>query len=356
MMTIVNRYIAKSVIIATFLVLLVVTALSFLISLLEELRDIGVGDYHFFEALMHAVLLMPHNVYQFFPMLMMLGGILGLGALASHQELIVMQASGVSVYRIAWAVLQGALALVMIATFLGEYVAPHASFLASQRKDSAQNRGQAVATTAGVWIHEGNNFIHIDRVTGQHHLEGVTRYEFDLSHQLLNAYYVESMDFENQHWQLHHMVTTAFLPNRTKSQSFAEATWTLKLNPNLLNVGVIEAPELSLPQLRHYFGHFAQDSAEANRFRFEFWKRIFQPLTTLVMILLAIPFVFVAPRSVTMGWRILLGVMIGFAFYIVNSFLGQLSVVYQLSPFFAALLPIVLFASVGGVLMTRAGR
>ena len=87
--------------------------------------------------------------------------------------------------------------------------------------------------------------------------------------------------------------------------------------------------------------------------RIPLWKRIFQPLTTLVMILLAIPFVLGSSRSVTMGWRVLFGIVFGFTFYILNAFLGQFSVVFQLSPLLAAILPTVLFAVLGVILALK---
>ncbi|HLB57257.1 MAG TPA: LptF/LptG family permease, partial [Gammaproteobacteria bacterium] len=98
--TILFRYIAKSVIVSTALVFLVILALSFIISLVTELRDTGVGDYGFTQAIEHVILMLPHVLYQFFPMLMLLGGVLGLGVLASNQELIVMRTSGLSIRSI----------------------------------------------------------------------------------------------------------------------------------------------------------------------------------------------------------------------------------------------------------------
>jgi len=94
-MTILQRYIIKTVLTATALVVLVMVGLIFLVDVLDELRDVGTGDYGFPQALLHVVLLMPHNLYQFFPMMVLLGGVIGLGILASHQELVVMRAAGV---------------------------------------------------------------------------------------------------------------------------------------------------------------------------------------------------------------------------------------------------------------------
>lgn len=353
MILLINRYIAKSVLLATLLVLLLVTGLTYLITLLGELKDIGSGDYGLLQAVIHALLVLPHDIYEFFPMLVLLGGLTGLGSLAAYQELIVMRTSGMSIGRIARAVLGAALVLIVIGLLIGEALAPRLYDLGDQYKTAALSGGQAVSTQSGLWVHEGNNFLHIDSVMPHNHLEGVTRYEFDANHKLLASYYVKSMDYVQKQWQVHDVVETSFANDKTISRTIPESTWDLHVTPSILNVGLLEPEEMSLQRLAKYIHHLTSNKLQAIDFQFSFWKRILAPLTTLVMLLLAIPFVFAAPRSMSGGWRILLGVAVGFVFYILDALLAQLSIVFQLSPFIAALLPIVLFALLGYGLMLR---
>ncbi len=346
-MTILYKYIAKSVLAATALVILVMLALTFIINFLDELRDIGTGDYGFSSAVLHVLLELPNNLYQFFPMIALLGGVIGLGVLASNQELIVMRAAGFSIRKIATANLGAALILIFVVTLAGEWIAPKAHQMAEVQKQSAENGGQAIATAAGVWIHEGNNFLNVNQVMGLHHLKGVTRYQFDDKHRLLAAYYIKSLDYEGKQWVMHDAVKTTFANNQAHGEKLAKGSWDLALNPQLLNVGLTEPSAMSLSQLREYSQHLVENGLQATDFQFEFWKRIFQPLSTLVMILLALPFVLRSSRSVTMGWRVLLGISIGFIFYILNAFVGQFSVVFQFYPLLAALTPSLLCAALG---------
>lgn len=352
-MKIIQRYIAKHVMMSTALVFVVVLILSFIINLLGELRDIGTGEYGFGQAVLHVIFMQPHTLYQLFPMLILLGGVLGLGILASGHELIVMRASGLSVKQITAAVIVAAVLLIILATLAGELIAPRANFLADQRKSSAQTNGQAVATTSGVWIHEGNNFLHIEHVLDRDHLEGVTRYEFNDKHQLMAAYYAKSLHFSNHQWILQDLIKTTVNNDKTVSQQFPVAMWNLKLTPNYLAVGLIQPEAMTLRKLADYSYYLRQNHLQSSSYQLELWKRIVQPLTTLVMILLAIPFVFTAPRSMSAGKRILFAIFIGFIFYIINAFVGQFSIVFQFPPVTAALIPTVLFAAVGYLLMLR---
>lgn len=345
-MMILSRYIAKTVIQVTLLVSLVVLGLTYFINFLGELRDIGVGDYGVIQAAMHVLLELPHAVYQLFPMLVLLGGIIGLGALATHRELTVMQISGMSMRHILGAVLMAALILNILVLPLGEILSPRGHYLADKHKSIAQSGGQAIATEKGVWFHEGNNFFHIQNVITPRYLEGVTRYEFDHRHQLLAAYYSKTMRYTAGQWHLADVVKTRFNQDHTQREAISAATWDIMLKPQFLKIGLLEPDEMPLPQLRDYIQHLVQNGLHASEFQFNFWKRVFTPLTIMIMLLLAVPFVFAAPRS-SMGLRLLLGILLGFVFYILNSLLGQISIVFQLSPFYAALLPIFIFSLVG---------
>ena len=72
------------------------------------------------------------------------------------------------------------------------------------------------------------------------------------------------------------------------------------------------------------------------------------------MMLLALSFVFGSMRSVTMGARIMLGVITGFLFYLSNETLGPLAVVYNLPPLLGALGPSFIFAAIAMLQLRRA--
>ncbi len=355
-MKIIQRYIAQSVLISTLLVFLVVLALSFIVGLLKELHDIGVGEYGFMHAIIYVFLQLPHTLYQFSPLLVLTGGVLGLGLLSASHELMVMRIAGASVWKVVGGVVSAALLMIVLMSLLGELIGPHAEYIAEKNKSSAMSNGQAVATQSGLWVHEANNFLHIDHMMGHRHLEGITRYEFDGQHHLLASYYAKSMDLVDGQWELHDLVKTTFKKNRTQSEELANGAWNLALSSTLLNVGVLEPESMSLVKLNEYSRSLEKNHTQASSFQLEFWQRVFQPLAILTMILLAVPFVFAAPRSMNVGRRMLLAIIVGFVFYIVAALLGQFSIVFQFPPMIAALLPILLFAGIGYIVMLKMRR
>jgi lipopolysaccharide export system permease protein len=146
------------------------------------------------------------------------------------------------------------------------------------------------------------------------------------------------------------VVKTSFYDDRTKSQAYAELPLGFKFNKNLLNVGLVDPNDMSLPKLAQFSHYLEKNGLQSSEYRYNFWQRIFQPLASLVMIFLAIPFVLGALSTSTMGWRIVMGLLAGFAFFILDALLGQLCIVYQIPAVMAALLPPLAFAVVGVML------
>ena len=78
-----------------------------------------------------------------------------------------------------------------------------------------------------------------------------------------------------------------------------------------------------------------------------------QPITVAVMLLVALSFIFGPLRSVSMGARIMMGVVTGIIFFVCNEVLGSLSLVYQFPPIIGAMAPSLLFVSVAWYFISK---
>jgi lipopolysaccharide export system permease protein len=110
---------------------------------------------------------------------------------------------------------------------------------------------------------------------------------------------------------------------------------------------------MTLHELNRYLREQSRNQQNASNYKFSFYQRIMQPLTTLVMMILAIPFIFGPLRSSTMGSKLLVGATVGFGFHIMNQFFGPVSTVFQWPPELAAIGPTLIFALIGVYLMRR---
>ncbi len=352
---ILDNHIMLIIIYATLLVLLLLVGLQIFISFVGELGNIGNGHYDVFSALLFVVEMLPKNIYNFFPMVGLLGSLLGLGYLASHSELIVMRASGMSLWQISWAVIKAAILMLIVMTVIGEVVAPYSARAAITEKKIAESGTPMTNTLQGVWMRKNNNFIHINTVEPGKKLQGVSQYTFDNNHRLISASYAHEAVFQNNSWLLQEIQETLFNGDQVSTEEIPQAVWPININPSLLNISMTDPGEMSLVKLTQLIHFEHSHGLQVSNYMLVLWQRIFQPLATLVMILLAIPFVFGPLRSTSMGSRILIGVVVGFVFYLLNQFFGPLSVVYQIPPILGALTPTFLFSIVAIYLLKKVG-
>ena len=352
-MKILQRYIGINILSSIGLVIVLLVGLQIFISFISEMNDIGRGDYNALEAFIYALGGTPFEIYSFFPMASLIGALLALGTMAQHSELVVMRTSGMSIGKIITAVLMTGFVIIMIVTVMGEFFAPKAMHYAETRKAIAISGGQAVRTVNGLWLRDKQNFIHIASIEPGGKLNGVSRYQYDENHRLLKESYAEHAIYRDKKWILKGVSESDINEKQIVSKKHAVQVWDIALKPTLLALSAVEPEELSLPKLFRYIWEQKANNLSAGEYELAFWQRLIQPLTTCVMLFIAIPFIFGPLRSSTLGLRLVSGIVVGFSFNILNRFFGPLSMVYQIPVSIGAAIPTILVALLAYLLMRR---
>src|SRR5690606_33650706 len=104
----------------------VLLSLFVFIEFISEFDRIGQGNYTAGIALKYVIFSAPRLAYELMPLAALIGSLIGLGLLASSNELVVMRTCGISLARIAWAAVKAGLLLVVISLWLGEWVVAEA--------------------------------------------------------------------------------------------------------------------------------------------------------------------------------------------------------------------------------------
>ena len=84
------------------------------------------------------------------------------------------------------------------------------------------------------------------------------------------------------------------------------------------------------------------------------WKKILQPLAVAVMMFLALSFISGPLRTVTVGARVVMRILVGFLFNMLSKIFGPVSLVYDMPVILAASLPIILFGLIASVMLNKA--
>jgi len=350
----IDRYVMSTVGGAMFLVMVVVLSLDLIFAFIAEL-DHTRGDYQTLQALMHVLLTLPRRIYDYLPLGAFMGCLVGLGTLASSSELTVIRAAGVSVKRIVWSAMKPALVVVLLGVLIGEYVAPPAERLAQSQKAVALGAGNNVASASGIWHREGDTFIHLNAVQPNGVLHGISLFEFNGDRWLVSASFAERGIYLGDHWQLENVTTTNLSETGTSQNIQRSMRWESGLSPDVLSVLIVDPEDLSISGLYTYASYLGEQGLNAANYWLAFWKKVLMPLGTAVMVMVAISFIFGPLRSVTMGFRVFTGLIVGLLFKYMQDLLGPMSVVFGFNPVIAILLPIAINAVVGVVLMRRAG-
>ncbi|KTD08705.1 LPS export ABC transporter permease LptG [Legionella jamestowniensis] len=352
-MKLLDRYIAKTVLSAIALVTLMLAGLQIFILFVNQLDDIGKADFGIWQTALYVLLQMPYQVYLFFPLASLLGSLIGLGIMANNRELVVMRAAGMSIGQITMAVLKAAFIVILLVTITGETIIPRLAHWSNDQKMQALSGGQTLRTAHGVWVRNGNDFIAIGTILANNTLENVYQFRFDSTHRMRLARKIAKIVYVNNQWLAFNVEETIIDDNQTLARKIPKMRWDVSVKPSILRVSSNEPDEMTLHELRQYLRAQKQNHQSALNYQLAYWQRLMQPLTTAVMMMLAIPFIFGPLRSSTMGSKILIGATAGFGFHIVNRFFGPVSQVFQWPAEIAAIGPTFLFALLGLYLMRR---
>ncbi|ELA8177056.1 LPS export ABC transporter permease LptG [Vibrio alginolyticus] len=354
MFKILDLYIGRTIISTTALVLATFVGLSGIIKYVEQLRKVGRGVYDLTHALYFVLLSVPRDIEMFFPMAALLGALIGLGMLASSSELVVMQAAGFSKLDIGLSVLKTAVPLMIVVMALGQWGAPEAQKMARDLRAFAISGGSIVSVRSGVWARDANDFIFIGKVEDDK-LYALNMWRFDDDKNLQKVIFAEEVDYQqDNNWLMRYVqITDMENENVISKQDIEQVEWHTSLAPDKLAVVTVKPEELSLSGLYDYVTYLKASEQDASRYELAFWRKLTQPLSIAVMMLMALSFVFGPLRSVTMGARVLSGVVAGFTFYISSEFFGPLSLVYGISPVFGALAPSLVFLAIAIALLRR---
>lgn len=354
-MKIIERYIGKNVLLAMLMVLGLMTAVDLIFSLADELGD-TTENYKAGHAIAYVLLTTPTGIYELLPYAALGGALIGLGLLASSNELVVMRAAGVNTRRIIWAVMKPTIVVMILSLILGEWVAPWTEQKAQSDQALIQSGGEAISSRGGNWHKIGDSYIHINAVApGGREMYGVTRYVFDDAQRLLSSSfaahgrYVES----EAYWLLSDMRETRLYDAHTEVVEQLQYRWHVDLSPELLSVLLVRPDRQSISGLYRFAQFFESEGVESANYFLAFWKKLLQPLATASLVLLAISFVFGPLREATMGYRVFVGIMIALGFTIAQRMLGPTTLLYGFSPLFAVLLPIGIAGMAGYLLLRR---
>ena len=346
----VRRLIYGDVISTVGFVTLAFLALFLFFDLVDELRWVNqgaAGGYHLRHALIYVSLLAPNRLYELLPITVLIGTIVVMARLAQNSEFTILRTSGLGPWR-ALQTLLGLGVMFTVMTFaIGDYVAPAADRYGQLLR--SRFMGQITVGQTGAWLKEKQAYHSYAVNVGTLQLDGNMRHvkiiEFDNLGRLVSTTQAQAGSFGlDDAWNLENVDRTDFngaegkegIASRVKLPT---SRWPTSLTAEMVSVALLNPERMPIVDLFQYMRHLDSNGQASQRYEIGFWRKVFYPLSCLVMVVLALPFAYLHFRAGGISTYVFIGVMTGISFFLLNNLFGHFGNLRNWQPWLAAAAP-----------------
>lgn len=337
-MSLLTRYLGREIYASIALVLAVLLMLFAFLDFIRELNSVGEGQYHLGYVLLFVLLTVPGHVYELFPVVVLVGTIFALVQMAANSEITVYRASGASLWQMTAALFKIAIPLVILSFVCGEFLAPPSERMAQKLRLKAQNAQVSLREfRSGVWVKDENSFVNVKNVMPDTSLSNIDIYRFDDTYHLRVITKANRASFaENGIWQLEGVMKTHFEAEGVTVSNAPREEWHSALNPEIFSVLLVVPEQMSAWHLYQYTEHLRDNRQRSGRYEIAMWNKLLYPISTLVMMILALPFAAYHRRIGGVGAMVFMGIVLGLSFHFFGRLVGSLGALNDWQPFFSA--------------------
>jgi lipopolysaccharide export system permease protein len=310
--------------------------------------------YKLVHALSYVALMVPSHLYELMPIAVLIGTIFVMSRLAQNSEYTILRTSGLGPWRALKTLLLLGLVFVAITFAIGDYVSPVADRTAQLLK--ARYTGRITIGQTGAWLKERQDYgqfaVNVGELTPDGQLRGVRIFEFDNKGLLVSMMRADSATFDaSDAWELEQVYRTEFPQagansGKIERARIASLRWPNRLSAEMVSAALLKPERMSTFDLFQYIGHLQKNAQTAQRYEIEFWKKVFYPLSCLVMVVLALPFAYLHFRSGSITSYVFGGVMAGISFFLLNNVFGYIGNLQNWQPWLTAALPGLIYSMV----------
>ncbi|GAB6068178.1 hypothetical protein JCM13664_14970 [Methylothermus subterraneus] len=339
---ILERYLGSQLLKGYFLVLLVLVALFCFFDLVDELSEVGKGQYHTLDAFGYVFATVPSKLLEFSPVGILIGGGYALAGLARRGEILAMRAAGMSAAQIALALLKATLGLALGLVMVAQFIAPRSHQWGVVHRQQALAGEDALRTAHGFWSRDLKRFMNVAALIHGRVPSGIRVLEFGEDGRLLEFIHAERADIQpDGSWLLHQVTVKRWREDGLKTELRPQQKWLSFLGPEQLKLLELPAETLSLSELWGYARHLRARGQQAESYALLFWQRTLLPVSMAAMIPLLIPWIELRPRAFGFGLQVMLALLLGVLYFLAVQVIGNAGLLLHLPALLTALAPTV---------------
>ncbi|RPI71659.1 MAG: LptF/LptG family permease [Desulfobacteraceae bacterium] len=347
---ILDLYVAQKLLLTFFLVSTSLLMIFYIITIMELIDDVVENKVAFSRIFEYAYYHTPEMISFVLPVSVLTTVLLTFSVMSKNNELVAVQVSGISLHRLTRPAILTGILLSIIFFYIQENIMPGANKKKEEVLHIIRNiKFTADEVTTKNWIVGDRNEFYfynlIDKETGN-------ILDFNVIYVDENFSLKKRVSAQSAHWEMQNQLVLEtgfernFQDNRPVNfNKFKAKTITVEKGKGLFKQKIAFPQFMNIKTLKKYIEYLRGKKANTLKYEARLFYSYAYPLSSLVMVLIAIPFSFLmGNRGTFFGIGIAIGISMVFWFaFALFSALGSAAV---LSPFISAFAPIFIFAGV----------
>ena len=203
-------------------------------------------------------------------------------------------------------------------------------------------------------VKDGPVILHLERISTEFEFGALYLFRFNDDRSLQAVARAENSGIDNaDNWILENFSETRFDNNSVQVVESSVEVESFDLDAEMLGITLVKPVSLSARGLMSYVSYLNKNGLDAQRYETELWSRVARTSSVVIMPALALAFVFGSLRSSGTGARLMIGVLIGLAYFLASEMSANSGQVFNLNPAVVTWLPSIALLTITGFVLTR---
>ena len=307
------------------------------------------------QLLTYASLRVPQLVARFLPYSVLLATLITLVGLNQNSEVVAMKAAGLSAHQVLAPLVLTAAVVSLVSFGFNERVVTRST--ATLKAWQANDYGPVPPDSgvrANVYVTDGPNILTASNVTGDGSamvMRGVTFYARSPDGMIAERVTAPIGRYANPGWRLED--AKRFAVQGANSASVARLVIGQSVTPEQIELAKVDPDTKSFTALTDSIRRYQAAHRNADELRTTWWHKMAGPLSAMLMPILGSIAAFGLARSGQLFVRALIGMALGFAYFVVDNAALAMGGFGGYPPFLAAFAPFFLFLLIGETMLIR---
>jgi lipopolysaccharide export system permease protein len=197
-------------------------------------------------------------------------------------------------------------------------------------------------------VKDGPVIMHLERINPEFQFGALYMFRFNEDNTLQSIARAENSGIDDaDNWILENFRETQFRDDGVQVVESSLAVESFDVSGDLLGITLVKPISLSGRGLMSYIDYLRKNDLSAARYETELWSRVSKTVTV------ALAFVFGSLRSAGSGSRLLIGVLIGLAYFLASEMIANSGQVFNLNPAVVTWAPSIALLMVTALALSR---